>query len=197
MDQLFADAQKCNRCFGEAEIHVPLPDPKNGKSNALIMFINERPGRVGTGKSGYISFENDDPSANHFRYCFEQLKISREKIFITNACLCYPEINDYNDTTPKIREIRHCHHWLRKQIRIASPKLIVTVGGTALRSMKLLFPNSQQLKAYRLKDNIGSVINDTTPWIYPLYHTSMRARLHRNAELQKQDWLKINTILYG
>jgi len=78
---------------------------------------------------------------------------------------------------------------------IASPKLIVTLGATALRSMKLMFPESEQLQDYRLKDNISSVITDITPWIYPLYHTSMRARLHRNAELQKQDWLGINEIL--
>lgn len=86
-------------------------------------------------------------------------------------------------------------YWLDKQIKLVKPELIVTIGNSALRSLKLFFPESKQLNNYKLKNDIGSVIQDTKPWIYPLYHTSLRARIRRNAELQKKDWLKINTIL--
>ena len=58
-----------------------------------------------------------------------------------------------------------------------------------------IFKNSQKLKSFTLKNDVGKVITDTKPWIYPLYHTSLRARLTRNTEQQKEDWLKIKTIL--
>lgn len=107
IDTLFIEAHKCKLCYGDAPIHVPFPDPKNGKKTVLIMFIKERPGRIGTGKSGFVSFDNNDPSAHHFKDCFFHLKISREKVFITNACICHPETNDYKDTPPKVKEIKN------------------------------------------------------------------------------------------
>jgi len=73
INQIFEEAKNCDLCFGKNPIYVPKPDPKNGFQDVKIMFINERPGRIGTGKSGYISFDNDDPTANFFRECFYSL----------------------------------------------------------------------------------------------------------------------------
>lgn len=193
--QIFAEARKCTRCYMGKPIYVPYPDPNNSQSIADIMFINERPGRIGTGESGYVSFDNNDPSANFFKECFFQLKMDRKSIFITNACLCHPNYEGYTDKAPTIREIKNCHYWLDLQLSVVKPKLIITIGGTALKSLQLYFLSSQQLQGFRLTDNIGEVIQDTTPWIYPLFHTSLRGRIHRPARYQKQDWRKIPIIL--
>ena len=195
INKIFDKAQTCKRCYGEIPIYVPYPDPKNGKENTKIMFINERPGRIGTGESGYVSFDNDDPSAKHFKECFELLSLSRKNIFITNACICHPKQERYTDAVPNIEEIKNCHYWLEKQIKAVNPKLIVTIGNIPLKSLKLYFRGSEQLKEFTLKKDIGKVIKDTNPWIYPLYHTSLRARQTRNTEQQKDDWFKIKGIL--
>ncbi len=195
VNEMFEEAQNCKRCYGDTPIYVPRPDPKNGFEDVKVMFINERPGRIGTGESGYISFENNDPTANHFRECFESLRISRKEIFISNACICHPVYDGYTDAVPSTREIKNCHFWLEKQIKAVNPKLIVTLGNIPLKSLKLFFKDSKQLKDFVLRNDIGTVITDTKPWIYPLYHTSLRARLTRNTEQQKEDWLKINNFL--
>ena len=52
-----------------------------------------------------------------------------------------------------------------------------------------------QLKNFKLKDNIGEVITDVTPFIYPLYHTSSKARATRPGQKQREDWQKIPIIL--
>lgn len=70
---IFEEAKNCTRCYGETPLHVPLPDEKNGGIGAKILFLVERPGRVGTGKSGKISFENEDPTAEFFRDLFSSL----------------------------------------------------------------------------------------------------------------------------
>ncbi|MBR9678542.1 MAG: hypothetical protein GOU97_04600 [Nanoarchaeota archaeon] len=194
IDTLFEKAKKCKLCYKNISIYVPLPDPKNGKKDVSIMFVNERPGRVGTGDSGYVSFDNDDPSANLFKECFFQLGISRKKIFITNACICHPKFEGYKDKAPSTEEIRNCGFWLKRQISITQPKLIVTLGNNALKSIRYIFPESKQLKNFRLKHNIGEIIKETKPWIYPLYHTSIRARRTRNVQQQKKDWLNIKKI---
>ncbi len=192
---LFDEAQGCQKCYGDNPIYVPYPDPENALVSADIVFLNERPGRIGTGDSGYVSFDNNDPSAEFFRACFNQLNLNRKQIFITNTCLCHPAFPGYTDKAPTKKEMVNCHEWLARQLSILRPKLIVTIGGIALKSMKLFFPSSDQLKTFQLKKDIGKVVRDTTPWVYPLYHTSWRGRTHRKAEKQKDDWLKIPSIL--
>ncbi len=195
IQNLFDEAQDCQKCFGDNPIHVPYPDPKNAQESAQIIFVNERLGRIGTGNSGYVSFDNNDSSAKFFKACFNQLNLDRKQIFITNTCLCHPVFPEYTDKAPTKKEIVNCHEWLGKQLSNMQPKLIITIGGIALRSMKLFFPFSEQLKTFKLKNDIGKVIRDTTPWIYLLYHTSWRGRTHRDAEKQKSDWLRIPSIL--
>ncbi len=195
INNVFDEAQVCNKCFDNGKIYVPYPDPKNAREIAKIMFINERPGRRGTGESGYVSFDNNDPSANFFRECFQQLHIDRQQIFITNACLCHPEYDAYIDTKPTPEEVKNCRYWLNRELAIVQPKLIITIGKVALDSLRWLHSSSYQLRRYRLKIDIGTVIKDTKPWIYPLYHTSQRGRLSRCAEDQRKDWMKIPVIL--
>jgi uracil-DNA glycosylase len=195
IQKVFAEAQDCHKCYGDNPIYVPYPDPNNAQKSAEILFLNERPGRIGTGDSGYVSFDNKDPSAEFFRECFNQLNLDRKRIFITNACLCHPDFPEYTDKAPTKREILNCHAWLSRQLSIMKPKLIITIGAIPLKSMKLFFPSSEPLKTFKLKADIGKVVRDTRQWVYPLYHTSRRGRIHREAKKQKRDWLKILDIL--
>lgn len=129
---VFQEARKCTRCYGTVPLHVPLPDEKNGGINAKVLFLVERPGRVGTGKSGRVSFENRDPTAYFFKELFLSTGISRKEIFITNAVLCHPLIEEYRDALPSAREIKNCIYFLKKQIEYVNPVLIVTLGTRAL-----------------------------------------------------------------
>jgi len=52
-----------------------------------------------------------------------------------------------------------------------------------------------QLKSFKLRNNIGEVITDVTPFIYPLYHTSLKARATRLGQKQRGDWQRIPVIL--
>lgn len=192
---VFEEAKVCRRCYGDIPLCVPFPDEKNGGRGASILFINERPGKKGTGKSGRISFDNEDPSARFFKELFSTIGINRKDVFITNAVLCYPSAEWYVDTVPHRKQIMNCLSFLERQIKVVNPRLIVTLGLTALRAVKYLFPNSVQLKHFRLRDNIGEVITDVTLAIYPLYHTASKARATRPGQKQTEDWQKIPLIL--
>jgi len=192
---IFEEAKNCTRCYGNTPLHVPLPDEKNGGINAKILFLVERPGRVGTGKSGRISFENEDPTAKFFRDLFFSIDIDRRDIFITNVVLCHPIIVGYKDTPASSRELKNCLYFLERQIKIIRPKLIITLGIKPLQAIKYLYPHRTTLKKFELKNNIGEAITDELPFIYPLYHTSLRARLTRTENQQKEDWSKISRIL--
>jgi uracil-DNA glycosylase family 4 len=195
LKEIFCEAKYCQRCYPGEKIYVPLPDPKNSDGKSEILFINERPGRIGTGQSGYISFDNDDPSANFFRECFQLAGLARNNVFITNACLCHPSFEGYTDTAPKLRELKNCHFWLQKQIEIAQPKLIITVGRVAFESVLRYLDQWPISSRTKFLDAVGKVVRNTNPWVYPLSHTSRLGRVNRKAELQKQDWLNIPKVI--
>jgi uracil-DNA glycosylase family 4 len=186
---------QCKAANGGHPVLIPKPDNKNGFEGAKIFFVNERPGRTGPGKSDRISFENEDPTALWFRELITRTGIDRKDIFITNACLYYPADANYKDRSPSTAELKSCAPMLKDQISRIQPRLIVTLGNVALRTLRYVFPESRQLKKFRLKRSIGSRITDTTPPIYPVYHTSSRARGTRCKEQQAEDWNKIPQFL--
>jgi len=192
---IFIEAKSCRRCHGDIPLHVPLPDEKNGGVGAKILFLVERPGRIGTGKSGRISFENEDPTAEFFKGLFFSIGIDRKDIFITNAVLCHPIIAGYKDTPPSTKELKNCLYFLERQIKTIRPKLIVTLGRKPLQAIKYSYLHRIRLKEFELNNNIGEVITDELPFVYPLYHTSFRAQLTRPANKQREDWFKIPEIL--
>jgi len=193
--KIFNEAKSCRRCYGDTPLHVPLPDEKNGGVGAKILFLVERPGRVGTGKSGQISFENEDPTAQFFKDLFSGINTDRRDIFVTNAVLCHPIIAGYRDSPASPKELKNCLYFLERQIRTIRPELIITLGAKPLQAVKYLYPHRVTLREFKLKKNIGEVIADELPFIYPLYHTSLRARVTRPASQQREDWSKIPRIL--
>jgi len=193
--KIFKKAKSCRKCYGNTSLHIPLPDQKNGGLEVKIIFLLERPGRIGTGKSDCISFENEDPTAKFFKELFSEININRKNIFITNAVLCYPISKNYRDTPASCKEIKNCLYFLEKQIKIIKPKLIITLGTKSLQAIKYLYPNRTALKRFKLKENIGEAIVDELPFIYPLYHTSLRARITRSNSQQREDWSKISNII--
>jgi uracil-DNA glycosylase family 4 len=185
----------CTRCYGKIPLSVPLPDEKNAGIGARILFLCERPGRTGTGASGWVSFENQDSTAACFKRLFSTLGIDRKDIFIANAVFCYPLVGGYRDKPPTRKELRNCLPFLQQLVETIRPELTVTLGNTALLAIKHLFSDSFQLMRFSLKDNVGELVTDTHPPVYPLYHTSARARVARPEQQQMKDWRKIPEIL--
>jgi len=195
LERVFRDARECRLCWGDAPRNVPLPDPQNGLVGVDVLFVCERPGRVGTLRSGYVSFDNDDASARFFKELLGVTRIRRERIFITNAVLCHPLTDGYRDAPPRPAELRNCVAFLERQVAATNPRLIVALGGVALRSLQTLFRDCAELQAFTLGRAVGAVVHWQGRAIYPLYHHSMRGRMARPARLQRQDWQEIPCIL--
>lgn len=186
----------CEDFYGD-RIHIPRPDSRNGapRKNIKIMFINERPGRIGPGATDAISFDNPDPTARRFKRLFNKLGISRKTIFISNACIYYPLKKQYRDRPPTPAEITFSIEILKDQIKRVEPKILVPLGNTALGMLKRIYPNSPQLVHYQLNHSVGLRISDTRPQIFPLYHTSNRATITRKEKQQEKDWVRLKRII--
>ena len=98
-----------------------------GNKNADIMFIGEGPGadedKQGepfVGKAGQL-----------MNRAFEGLEINRANVYIANIVKCRPPQN----RVPEKDEARACLNYLRNQVILVKPKIIVLLGSTALKNI--------------------------------------------------------------
>lgn len=53
--------------------------------------------------------------------------LAREQVAVTNVCKCRPPAN----RTPRRAEVAACRPWLRRQIELLDPLVVLALGGTA------------------------------------------------------------------
>lgn len=126
LPMLQQEASTCTRCaLAETRTQVVFGV---GDDKADLLFIGEGPGREEdlkgepfVGRSGKLLD----------RLVTEELGISRDKYYIANVVKCRPP----NNRDPKPDEISACSGWLEGQLQIIDPKVIVTLGNFATRTI--------------------------------------------------------------
>ena len=188
-NQLCADVVHCERCT-EMVQRSPVLSELNGNIESSILFVAEAPGRLGADKFRIPLY--GDATGKHFESFLAMADLCRADVFITNAVLCNPRTPAGNNRTPSRIEVHQCLAHLAALVDLMHPRLIVSLGATALNSLNLLFNSEVSLRHQcATKVNIGSTIT-----LFPLYHTSPLAFVHRPKPLQIQDYKKLRTIIH-
>jgi len=145
------------------------------------MVIGEAPGRLGA-DSSELPFHGDKAGHN-FEFLIHQAGISRGQLFITNAALCNPKDASGNNATPSGSELAACSTYLRRQIDLVQPSLIVTLGASALKALNHIASHDLELR---------KAVRTSSSWygreLIPLYHPGQRAMLHRSLANQISDY---------
>ncbi|NLK35767.1 MAG: uracil-DNA glycosylase [Gracilibacteraceae bacterium] len=139
MDELSKAVAGCTRC----SLHLSRTNTVLGEGNpeSKVMFVGEAPGadedRLGrpfVGKAGQLL----DKALN-------ALNFYRDKNFyICNICKCRPE----NNRIPSDDEAEACLPYLRRQVVIVKPQIIVCLGAT---SAKYIIDKQARITAIRGK----------------------------------------------
>lgn len=155
--------------------------PGSGSINAPVMFVGEAPGRLGADASE-LPFHGDRAGHN-FEELLDQVGLSRYDAFVTNAILCNPRDKHGNNATPDATEIQNCSEFLREQVALINPKIVVTLGAVSLRSAEMVATHSLALR---------SAVRTASDWfgrlLIPLYHPGQRAMIHRSFANQLSDY---------
>ncbi|WP_206199355.1 uracil-DNA glycosylase family protein [Parasulfuritortus cantonensis] len=73
----------------------------------------------------------------------------RDRVYMAAVCRCFPGKNPKGgDRVPNAQEVAHCGEWMRAEVGIMKPELVIPVGKLAI---------AQMLHAPRLDDVIGKV----------------------------------------
>ena len=122
LEKSIVNCQKCKLFNGRTNIVFGV-----GNKNADIMFIGEGPGadedRLGkpfVGKAGKL-----------MNLALDAIGLKREDIYIANVVKCRPPQN----RNPEIDEASACLNYLRNQVILVKPKIIVLLGSVALQNI--------------------------------------------------------------
>lgn len=91
------------------------------------MFIGEGPG-ADEDKQGIPFVGKAGQLMNN---AFQALEINREDVYIANIVKCRPPSN----RVPEDDEVQTCLNYLRNQVILIKPKIIVLLGSTALKNI--------------------------------------------------------------
>jgi len=169
-----SDCRKCGLCETRTNIVFGT-----GNAGAELMFVGEAPG------------EQEDLSGVPFvgragqlldKYLFA-VGIDREKVYIANILKCRPPKN--RDPLPA--EEDECIGWLRGQVKIIRPKLIVCLGRIA--AMRLISPD------YKITQQHGKWVEKGSFKMTAVYHPAALLRDPGKREAMMEDMKSIAEML--
>ena len=161
--------------------------PGEGNIYSKIMLIG-----LGPGKQEDLEGRPFVGAAGKFlNELLEIVGINREKVYITNIVKCIPPFN-----RPTENQIKICTSlYLEKQIRIISPKLIITLGEIATRWIFQKF-NLKYTSMSKLHGKVFEVstINGKIT-IISMFHPASALYNPQLKEVLKEDWKKVKNVI--
>ena len=165
LKQAINDCNRCKLCKNRKNIVFGV-----GNENAKIMFIGEGPGADEdasgipfVGKAGQL-MDN----------AFIALGLERKEVYIANIVKCRPP----NNRDPEQDEILGCMNYLRNQVIVIKPKIIVLLGRIALQNILG--------KEYKITASRGKWVEKKGIFYMPTWHPAALLR----DETKKIDFIK-------
>ena len=173
LERLADGVQHCRRCrlFRDRTRTVP----GEGPPQARIMIVGEGPGaeedREGRPFVG--------PAGQLLTKMLQAIQLDRQEVFITNRVKCRPPGN----RKPEPEELSACFPYLKEQIRLINPLILVALGTFAAQGLTGLDRSISALrgKSYFFQDTL----------CIPSYHPAF---LLRSPEFKRQAWEDLQKI---
>ena len=172
-DELYAECMDCRKCsLADTRHNVVFGE---GARDAEVMFIGEGPGeqedltgRPFVGRAGQLL---DD--------MLEMIDLRREKVFIGNMVKCRPPGN----RDPLNIEQEACIGYLRNQVALIRPKIIVCLGRiAAIRLMK---------DDFKITREHGQWMEKAGVWMMAMFHPSA---LLRDPSKRPESFVDLKTL---
>jgi len=162
-----SDLAQCRNC--ELWRHATQAVAGAGPAGAALMLVGEQPGDqedlAGTPFAGPAGKVLDD--------ALRQAGIDRQAAYLTNAVKHFkwePRGKRRIHKTPAQREVDACNPWLKKELAEVAPRVVVTLGSTALRALT-------GRRDLNLSEVLGRALRHEGRWVVPTWHPSYVLRL--------------------
>jgi probable DNA metabolism protein len=132
LTRLAAAAQSCARCPLHRDATQAVPG--EGPRDAAIMIVGEQPGD----HEDLVGKPFVGPAGKLLDEALRRCGVARDKLYVTNAVKHFkfePRGKRRIHRAPDASETDHCRWWLDQERALVRPRLIVTLGATALRGV--------------------------------------------------------------
>lgn len=174
---LRAECEACTRCeLCKTRTNCVFG---TGNENADILFVGEAPGD-NEDKTGIPFVGRAGQLLDQYLYAVD---IPRESVYIANILKCRPPKN--RDPLPAEEDA--CIDFLRRQVKLINPKIIVCLG--RISAMRLIRPD------YKITREHGEWVHKGNFLITAVYHPALLLRDPRRKEEMLVDMKKIKQEL--
>jgi uracil-DNA glycosylase family 4 len=174
LDEIAAEVAVCQRCPLHAGRTRPVPG--EGNPETQVVFVGEGPGynedkqgRPFVGAAGALL--NELLNAIGWR---------REEVFITNVVKCRPPSN----RDPEPAEMAACAPFLRRQLEVLDPALVVTLGR---HSLQTFMPGARIGGSHGTERPVDPQTGAPRATAYALYHPAAALRQGNLRETMYED----------
>ncbi|MEM0043745.1 MAG: uracil-DNA glycosylase [Sulfolobales archaeon] len=177
---LINEIRNCQKCpLSRTRINAV---PGEGSERAEIMIVGEAPGATEdeTGRP-FVGI-----AGSLLRKIMKDIGLREDEVYITNVVKCRPP----NNRTPEKEEIIACSDYLRRQIKMIKPKIVITLGNVAgewffnENKMKWNGISRQHGRKYELE------VSGHRFKLIPSYHPSAAVRGSVDPDIIREDLLK-------
>ena len=165
------DCQRCKLCSGRTHLVFGVGNPK-----AKLMFVGEGPGRDEdlqgepfVGRAGQLLTD----------IITKGMGLKREDVYIANVVKCRPPEN----RNPEPDEVAACEPFLKKQIDLIRPKIIVGLGKFAVQTLL-----QSKVPITKVRGNWHSYHGIK---LMPTFHPAYLLRNHADKKLVWEDIKKV------
>lgn len=167
VQKILGDCKRCGLCKDRNKIVFGVGNPR-----ARLMFIGEGPGSHEdeqgipfVGRAGQLLDK-----------IIEAMGLKRDAVYIANIVKCRPPKN----RVPEPDEIAECFPFLKAQVELVKPEMVVALGLTAARVL-----TQTDLNMGELRGKLTSLAWNNSVSLMPTYHP---AYLLRNPSAKKTVW---------
>jgi DNA polymerase len=182
LQELNREIQSCKRCdlFFSRKRAVC----GTGESNPQIMIIGEAPGA----REDETGIPFVGRSGRLLRDVMGIAGLDMDSIYISNAVRCRPKIGK----SPRISEIRKCSNFLRTEINILHPQILIPMGNSPLKSLRSVMG----IDFGPISEIEGSIFVIGNIFVAPQFHPAAILRNPKRYERFKDNFLKLRNFVY-
>jgi DNA polymerase len=178
LDEVAAQVRVCKNC----RLHETRTNavPGEGSADTEVVFVGEGPGfhedRLGrpfVGRAGDLLTKY-----------LGTLRWARDEVFITNVVKCRPPDN----RDPEPDEVAACAPYLKRQLEVLDPALIVTLGR---HSLGRFMPGERISQAHGTVRPVDAATGAPNALAFALYHP---AAALRSTEVERQSYADVALI---
>lgn len=182
LEGIAAEVRDCTRC----RLHLTRTNavPGEGDASTEVVFVGEGPG------------QNEDLQGRPFVGRAGDLLVNllahigwgREDVFITNIVKCRPPGN----RDPEPDEVAACAPYLRRQLEVLDPAVVVTLGR---HSMGRFMPGARISQAHGTTRHADPTTGASDATVFAMYHPAAALRTPAIAQESYDDVARIPMVL--